>query len=202
VQRARHQFLAGARFTGNHHRQIGLHQPRQDAVDFLHRRRTADQRNVVEILTFGRRLPTLLRFRHRAPDDGDKLLQVERLRQIFVGPAFGSADRGHEGVLRAHDDDRQIGTRFADARDQIEGVFVRHHHVGDDEVALALADPAPQRRGVAGRTHFIAGARQSLIEHSADRGVVVCNQYASRRHGLPHGLWTDEVSSVSKPLPL
>ena len=46
VQRARDQFLAGAGFAGDHHRQVGLHQAREHAVDVLHRRRAADQRDV------------------------------------------------------------------------------------------------------------------------------------------------------------
>ena len=54
VQRARDQFLAGAGFAGDHHREVGLHQPRQHPVDFLHRRRAADQRNRVEVLVLGR----------------------------------------------------------------------------------------------------------------------------------------------------
>ena len=126
----------------------------------------------------------LLRLGQRAADDGDQLLQIERLRQVFVGAALGGADRGHERVLRAHDDDRQIGPQLLDPRQQIEGVLVRHHHVGDDEIAVALADPAPQRRGVAGRAHLVAGARQRLVEHGADRRIVVGDQNVSRWHGV------------------
>ena len=111
--------------------------------------------------------------RQRPPDDRDQFLQVERLRQIFIGAALGGADRGHEGVLRAHDDDREVRPRLLDARQEIEGVFVGHHHVGDDEIAVALRDPTPQRRGIAARAHFVAGPRKRLVEHRADRGVVV-----------------------------
>ena len=106
VQRARHQFLAGAGLAGDHHGEVGLHQPRQHAVDFLHRRRAADQRNRIEFGFVGVIRDPLLRLRQRAADDGDQFLQVERLWQIFVGAAFGRADRRHEGVLRAHHDDR------------------------------------------------------------------------------------------------
>ena len=45
VQRARDQFLAGARFAGDHHREVGLHQPRERAENVLHRRRAADERH-------------------------------------------------------------------------------------------------------------------------------------------------------------
>jgi NAD(P)H-hydrate repair Nnr-like enzyme with NAD(P)H-hydrate dehydratase domain len=72
--------------------------------------------------------------------------EIERFRQIFVGAGFGRPDGGHERVLRAHDDDRQFGPRLLDARQHVEGVFVRHHHVGDDEIALARRYPPPERR--------------------------------------------------------
>jgi hypothetical protein len=45
VQRAGDQLLAGAGLAGDHQRQIGLHQPGENPVDLLHRRRTADQRH-------------------------------------------------------------------------------------------------------------------------------------------------------------
>ena len=50
------------------------------------------------------------------------------------------------------------------------------------EIAVALADPAPQRGGVAGRAHLVAGARQRLIEHGPDRRIVVGNENISRGH--------------------
>ena len=143
VQRARDQFLAGAGLAGDHHGEIGLHQPRQHAVDFLHRRRAADQRNGIRIRLRRPRRCTLLRLGQRAADDRDQFLEIERLRQVFISAAFGGPDRRHEGVLRTHDDDRQIRPHLLDARQQIERVLVGHHDVGDDEIALALADPSP-----------------------------------------------------------
>ena len=44
VQRAGHQLLAGARFAVDHHRQVGGGEPGDGAVDLLHRRAAADQR--------------------------------------------------------------------------------------------------------------------------------------------------------------
>jgi hypothetical protein len=53
VQRARDQFLAGAGFPVDHHRQIGLHQPGEHPVDVLHGRRPADQRHAFVFLGAG-----------------------------------------------------------------------------------------------------------------------------------------------------
>ena len=132
----------------------------------------------------GSRWALRARLGERAPDHGDELVQIEGLRQIFVGAAFGRRDRGHEGVLRAHDDDRQIGPQLLDARDEIEGVLVGHEHVGDDEIAVALTDPAPQRRGVAGRARRVTGAGERLVENGADRGVVVGDEDIALGHAV------------------
>ena len=130
-------------------------------------------------------LGALARLGERAADHGDQLVQVERLGQIFVSAALGRGDRGHEGVLRAHHDDGQVGPELLHPRDEVEGALVGHQHVGDDEVALALADPAPQRRGIAGRARRIAGARQRLVQHRADRGVVVGDEDVAFAHHGP-----------------
>ena len=47
VQRAGDQLLAGAALAGDHDRQVGAHQPGDRAVDLLHRRRAADQRQLL-----------------------------------------------------------------------------------------------------------------------------------------------------------
>ena len=183
VQCPRDQLLAGAGFPRDHHGEIGLHQPGEHAVDFLHRGRAADQRDRVELFGFLDRTRPLLGLRQRSPHDADELLEIERLRQIFISAALGRPHRGHERVLRAHDDDGKLRAQLLDARQKIERVLVGHHDVGDDEIAVTLADPAPERGGVAGRAHFIAGARQGLVEDGADRGVVVGQQDTSSRHG-------------------
>ena len=122
------------------------------------------------------------RLGQRAADDRGQLLQVERLRQVFVGALLRGADRRHEGVLRAHHHDRQVRPRALDARNQVEGVAVRHDHVGDDDIALAFRHPAPERRRVGGEAHRVAGARQRLVQHRADGGVVVGDEDRSGGH--------------------
>ena len=118
------------------------------------------------------------------PTIDDQLLQIEGLRQIFVGAAFGGLDRGHERVLRAHDDDRQVRPHALDARQELERVVVGHHDVGDDEIAFAGRDPAPQPGDRARRSHFVAGARQRLIEYRPDRRIVVGDENMPGRHSF------------------
>ena len=106
MQRARDKLLAGAGFASDHDREIGLHQARQSTVDFLHGGGAPHEMHPLQ-LRIGRGADAILA--HRAQDDRNQLPQVERLRQIIIGAALGRLDRGYEGILRAHDDDRQIG---------------------------------------------------------------------------------------------
>jgi hypothetical protein len=115
VQRARDQLFAGPRLAGDHHGEIGLHQAGEHAVDFLHRRRTADEGDRFKVVRLGGRARAFLRLRQRAPYDADQLLEIERLRQVFVGTSLGRPHRRHERVLRAHNDHGKLRPQLLDA---------------------------------------------------------------------------------------
>ena len=75
--------------------------------------------------------------------------------------------------MGAHDDDRQGRPGALDTRQHIEAVLIGHDHVGNHQIAFAVGDPAPQSGGVAGAAHHIAFPRKSLIDHGADRLIVI-----------------------------
>src|SRR5690606_34750452 len=125
-----------------------------------------------------------------------QLLQVEGLGQVVVGAALGRLHRGQQRLLRAHDDDRQVRSDPLDARQKVEAVFVGHHHVGDDQFALAFRGPAPKGCGIAGRPDLVADPPQCLIQHGTDRAVVVGNEdgtllgHSNSPESSAVGLWT------------
>ena len=177
VQRAGDQFLAGARLAVDHHRQVGGGEPGDGPVDLLHRRAAADQRQAfVRIARLRRAGARLRRHRQGAADHRQQFLQIEWLGQVFEGAALGRLHRRHQRRLRAHHHHAQVRPDLADARNQVEAVLVRHDHVGDDQIALAVLHPAPERRGVAGAADLIAGPPQCLGQHGADGSVVVRDQ--------------------------
>src|SRR6516165_10108216 len=145
-----YQLLSGAALPHDRHREVGSHQPREDAVDLLHRRRAPDQWQLVFDIVFGKRCRNFRRGGQRPLDNADELAEIERFRQIFEGASFGRLDRRKECVLRAHDDDTQLRPELFYARDQVEAVLVRHDDIGDDKVALAIRNPSPKSCGVAG----------------------------------------------------
>ena len=182
VQHARHELLARAAFARDHDRQFGLRQTRERPIDFLHRGRTADQRQLLAIRTFRPALRLAAGSGESARDDRDDLGEIEGFGQILVSALLGRRQRRHQRVLRTHDDDRQVGTQLLDARNEIEGVFVRHDDIGNDHVTLALAHPAPERRRVARGPRSITSPRQRLIEHRADRRIVIGDEDRTTRH--------------------
>ncbi len=185
VQRARDKLLAGSGFARDHHGQIGLGQAGDDAIDLLHSRRAADQRQAL-VAGFWLRNDALAFVRcERALDDRGEFLQVEGLGQIFICAALGRRDRRQDIVLRAHHHDGELWPQPLDAGKEVERVFVGQDHVRDDEIAFALRHPTPQPGGIGCRAHVVTGAPQSLIEHCADRGVVVANQDRAFRHKHP-----------------
>ena len=158
VQRPRHQLLAGAGLAGDQHREVGAHQPGDDPVDLLHRRRAADDRQ----LLLGQagspgataRVP---RLRQRALTGGDQLADVEGLGQILEGAALGRAHRGEQRVLRAHHDDRQVRAGSCGCAAAGRGVFS-----SGSTTSVITTSPSPsaiQRHRVAadaGRLHVVA----------------------------------------------
>src|SRR4029079_9040076 len=61
----------------------------------------------------------------------------------------------------------------------------------NDEIALALAYPAPKRRGIACQPHLEARARKRLIENGTDGCVVVGykNATCGHRYSSSSVLW-------------
>ena len=109
VQHAGDQLLAGAALARDHDGQIGLREPRQHAVDLLHGRRAADERQPRPRSPAPAAPSDGRAARARASSHRHELAQVEGLRQVLVGALLGRGQRRHQRVLCAHHDDRQVG---------------------------------------------------------------------------------------------
>src|SRR5690606_744579 len=183
MESARNEFLAGAALTRDHHGEVRLHEPRENAVNILHGGRAADQRNLFIFFRLLACNAGLTRRGHCPVDDADQLVQVKGLWQILVSTALRRRDGGLERVLGTHHDDRDFRSRTFNPGNEIKGILVRHHHIRYDEVALPLAYPAPERGGIAGCPHIISHPAKRLIEHGADRRIVIRKKNGSARHG-------------------
>ena len=112
VQRARDQLLAGAGLAGDQHRHARARQAADGAEHLLHRRRLAEQ--LRDLRRLRRRVVAAPRGLAGAPHELDRLVDVERLRQVFEGAALVGRHRavrsecavmtmtGSVGCARAH----------------------------------------------------------------------------------------------------
>ena len=128
-----------------------------------------------EVIRRNDKLPGL--HRQRAVHHRHQLLQVERLGQVLEGAPFRRLDRRQQRGLGAHDDDAHFRAQLPDARHEIQPVLVRHDHVRDDQVAVAILDPFPQRGGGTGGPHVMAEPAQRLLPAEL------------REPPAPHALW-------------
>ncbi len=175
VERAGHQLLAGAGLAHDHHREVGLGQPRDDAVDLLHCRGAPDDgQRLGRDVGIGRN--GLLGLLKRPANSLHQGIEIKWFWQVVVSPALSRGDGRHDGVLGAHHDHRQRRPELLDARDHVEGVLVGQHNVGDDGIALAFRHPAPEGGGGGGRAHAIAGPAEGLAQNRANGAVVIRDQ--------------------------
>jgi hypothetical protein len=186
VQRTRDQFLAAAGFAGDKHGGVRLAEPADGAEHLLHRRRLAEH--------FGdRRLARHRRFAagafgQRAAHQFERLVDVERLRQVFERPALERRHGAVEVGIRGHDDDRHLGQALLQRLQQFQPGHPRHADVGQHRSGRAAFQFAQcVGRRTEGHARDIL-AQQGLFQHPADGAVVVDDpDTAWFRHGVQVG---------------
>jgi len=172
MQRPGDQLLAGPGLSGDEHGDARARQPPDGPEHLLHRGRRAED------------LPSP-RAACLAPGGGPlaprgspahqlhRLVHVEGLREVLERPPLVGCDGAVEVRVRGHDDDRQVRETTADLPQQLEAVPVWHPDVRDHDVwqpfPQTLQDPAAA--GERGDLH--PRPLQRLLQHPADRAVVV-----------------------------
>ena len=78
-----------------------------------------------------------MRFRRRAADQRERVIDVEGLRQIFERAALKRCDSAVEIGVRRHDDHRHLRITLLDLIEQHEPRLARHADVRDEHLRLA-----------------------------------------------------------------
>ncbi|ABA47527.1 hypothetical protein BURPS1710b_2767 [Burkholderia pseudomallei 1710b] len=179
VQRARDELLAGARFARDQHRRGRMRQPADRAEHVLHRGRLAEHLGRLgELVVVGHAAAQALF--DRAPDQLDRLVDVERLREIFERAALKRRHRAVQIRERRHDDDGQPRQPVVHRLQQLEPRAARHPDVGHEHLRRFLVERGERVAHVREAPRREALARERLLEHPADRLVVV--YYPDRLH--------------------
>ena len=184
VQRARHQFLAGAGFAVDQHRGVGGGQAADGAEDFLQGSALAeDLGHGADFLVC---TIVVRRLRNRPAHQFHGLVDVEGLGQVFESAALEGRHGGIEVGIGGHDDHRQLGMALLHMAQQVEAVAARHADVRHQHLRL-LAAVERRQRVVGGAEGFRGNVlpAERLFQHPADGAVVVDDP--DRIHGLPPG---------------
>ena len=88
MQSVGNELLSGAGFAKYQHCQVGLHHPRQNAVDVLHSGGAADQRHFLRRLFLALKRILRLWLRQRPPGDPHQFGQIKGLGKIIIGALF------------------------------------------------------------------------------------------------------------------
>ena len=184
VQRTRDDFLAAARFARDEHRDVGLAQPSDGAEHLLHGWRLAeDLRHFQRRVVHARLAQALI---HRAADQLDRLVHVERLGQVLEGPTL---ERRH-GTLqireRGHDDHRQRRVLALDLAQQLDAVEARHADVRHQHLRAVELQLGHHLLRAAEQLARDAFAAERLLQHPANRTVVIDDP--DRLHGATTGM--------------
>ena len=185
VQRARHQFLAGAGLTRDQHADRRLRQSPDRAEQLAHGRRAAEQFALrAAVIVFFRRRRRR-RLRQGARRQRDRVVEVEGLGQEIVGAAAeGAGGAGDIGVGQHHHH-RQLRPPRLQCVQEGEAVEAGHAHVGEHQVGPGSIVVERGQRGARAveALHAVAGIAQRLQQHEAHRMVVVHHPHAGRVSG-------------------
>jgi hypothetical protein len=163
--------LSGSRLAGDENRGARLREPADGAEHLLHRRRVPENfRRLAHRLDRFRLSPALV---ERAADQVDGLIDVERLRQIFVGAALEGGHRGVEIRIGGHHDDRDRGVALLHRLQQLEARQPRHADIGHQHFRRAAGERFERILRGRKRVERDAFSTERLLDHPADGAVIV-----------------------------
>ena len=179
VQRPRDELLAGARFAGDQHGRGRMRQAADRAEHVLHRGRLAEHLGRLGDALVLRRAAAQA-FLDRAANQLDRLVDVERLREIFERAALERRDGTVEIGERRHDDDGQARQPLVHRLQQLEARAARHPDVGHEHLRRLVVERGQRVAHVREALRREAVPGECLFKHPADRLVVV--YYPDRLH--------------------
>jgi hypothetical protein len=171
MQRAGDELLARAGFAGDQHRRAGVRQAPDRPEHLLHRGGLPENLGRAGRDLLGALLAHALV--HRAADQIDRLVDVEGLGQVLERAALECSDRALQIGVGGHDDHRQLRVPLLDVLEELEAGGARHPDVGHQHLGRVALQLGERLLRDAERLVGNALAGERLLEHPADRAVVV-----------------------------
>jgi hypothetical protein len=171
VQRPRDELLAGARFPRDEDGRMRLREAPDRAEHLLHRRRLPEDLRCFHVRRGELHVPAV--FLERAAHEPHRVVDVEGLREVFERPALEGGHRAVEVRVRRHDDDRGRREARLELLHELEARRARHANVAHDDLRGLEGQPVERFLRAPEGAVEDALARERLLEHPADRAVVV-----------------------------
>jgi hypothetical protein len=171
MQRVRHQFLSRAGFTGDEHGHARARQPADGAKHLLHGCRLAQQFR--DAAPCGVDVGGHRRLLRRAPHQIDRFVDVKGFRQILERTSLVGRDGGIQIRVGGHHDHRQTRPGHLDLLEQVQTTAPGHADVGHQDVGRIGAQRGERVVRAFERLRQHSAALQGLLEHPANRCVVV-----------------------------
>src|SRR5271157_4523729 len=186
MDRARDQFLAGARFAGDKHARVGARDLFHDAEDLLDRVAFAD--DILEAVLVTQLAPQEAVFveerllRQRVANDRLQMIVGERLGQVVVGALAQGVDRGLDARVRRQNDPHHLGIQVANLAQQVEAAAaLAEVDVQDRDVDFLLLEDLQRDFGRVRFDHFVALAAQQLHDYRPHQLLVLGDKDTVRR---------------------
>ena len=126
--------------------------------------------------------------RHGTRDQGDGVVDVERLRQVLVRPAPVGGYRAVEVRIAGHDDHREVRVPRPDLAEELQTVHVRHPDVGHDRVRHAHLQPRGHSASALEPPDGESGAAEGTLQHPPNGLIIVDDpDLAHAAHSLSPG---------------
>ena len=174
VQGVGHQLLAGTGLAIDQHRDVGVGEPTDGAEHFLHGGRLADDFRRMRQAAAGAAGFLVAAVGQRTAHQCHRLVDVERLWQVFEGAPLIGGHRTVQIGMCGDDDNRQPRMQLADAGQQLQPAAAGHADIADQHIGPLL--PAQPRHGAVGivETYRLqAILLQGLFQYPADGAIVI-----------------------------
>ena len=181
VDHACHQFLAGARFTGDVHRRLAARYAQDHFAQAFHRGRVADD---LRAGARGHARVRTLRETQRGRHDAPQGAEIQRLGDEIEGAEFERAHRRLDIAVRG--DDRAGHARDVERHplEQVESVSIRKSHVRQAQIELLRLEQFLRAGDITRRLGGELHARERQRDEFDEVRLIIDNQDQRRCHAF------------------
>ena len=176
MNRARHDFLAGAGLAGDQDRAVGRRNRLEQLEETLHHRALADEPFEAVALLELRAQVRVLRFQppllERGVERVQQLVDLKRLADEIPRASLDRFDRVLHGAEPGDNDGDDVGVARDGRLEHLGSVDARQAQVGDDDVEREIGQPAERRLAGLGLRDLVAVVGQLLGNRLTERCLV------------------------------